>query len=163
GEAAANDSGATTVAEVGAGASAVTSGQAADPDRAPVDGDATLSVAPTAVASAEVMVAWTGPGNGSDYIDIVPRGFTEVRGEISYSYVKSADPSVTLRAPTTAGVYDVRYVLELGTERKVKAIAPLTVTAGEATLEAPAAVTGGDAMSVAWTGPDGRGDYIDIV
>jgi Ca-activated chloride channel homolog len=135
----------------------------ADPNAPPVDGEATLKLAPTAVIGANIDIAWTGPANGGDYVDIVPRGFTDVHGELSYAYVRNSKGSVTVRAPTTAGDYDVRYVVDLAGERKAKAVTPLTVTTAQATLEAPAAANGGDALNVAWTGPNGPGDYIDIV
>jgi Ca-activated chloride channel family protein len=135
----------------------------ADPNAPPVDGEATLKLPPTATVGANIEIAWTGPANGGDYVDIVPRGFTEVRNEISYAYVRNSNGSVTVRAPTTAGDYDVRYIVDLAGERKAKAVTPLSVTAAQATLQAPANATAGDALSVAWTGPNGPGDYIDIV
>lgn len=135
----------------------------ADPSAPPVDGEATLKLPATAVAGANIEIAWTGPANGADYVDIVPRGFADVRNELSYAYVRSSNGSVTVRAPTTAGDYDVRYIVDLAGERKAKAVTPLTVTVAQATLQAPAAATGGDALSVPWTGPNGPGDYIDIM
>ena len=135
----------------------------ADPNSPPVDGEATLKLPASVVTGANIEIAWTGPANGGDYVDIVPRGFADVRNEITYAYVRNSDGSVTVRAPTTAGDYDVRYIVDLAGERKAKAVTPLTVTAAQAMLEAPAAATGGEALSVAWTGPNGPGDYIDIV
>jgi Ca-activated chloride channel family protein len=135
----------------------------ADPNAPPVDGEATLKLSPTAVIGANIDIAWTGPANGGDYVDIVPRGYTDVQGELSYAYVRNSNGSVTVRAPTTAGDYDVRYVVDLAGDRKAKAVTPLTVTTAQATLQAPAAAAGGEALSVVWTGPNGPGDYIDIV
>jgi Ca-activated chloride channel family protein len=136
----------------------------ADPNAPPVDGEATLKFAPTAVAGASVSVAWTGPNNASDYVDLVPRGFAETRNEIVYSYVReSKDGAVSLRAPTAPGDYDVRYIVDLPDGRKAKAVTPLTVTAAQATLQAPATATVGQELRVPWTGPGGHGDYIDIV
>jgi Ca-activated chloride channel homolog len=135
----------------------------AEPNAPPVDGEASLTVAPTAVAGANMNVKWIGPGNGADYIDVVPRGFTQTSSEISYVYVRGSDGAAELRAPTTAGDYDVRYILDLSGKRSVKAVAPLAVTAGQATLKAPATAEAGQALEVVWTGPDGPGDYIDLV
>jgi Ca-activated chloride channel family protein len=129
----------------------------------PVDGEATLTAPATGGAGAVIEVGWTGPGNSSDYIDLVPRGKTETSGEINYAYTRDAIPVAKLRLPTSAGEYDVRYVLDLGSERKVKATAPVTVTAAAATLTAPPKAEGGEPMSIAWTGPSGTGDYVDIV
>ncbi len=69
---------------------------------------ATLS-APSSVASgAVVQVKWSGPGNRNDYIEIVPVGaeadarpITEARAE--------QGTSLSLYAPDSAGLYEVRY------------------------------------------------------
>ena len=129
----------------------------------PVDSDATVTVPATAGVGAEIEAAWTGPGNVGDYIDLVPRGVTATSGEIVYVYAKDAIPVAKLRAPTTPGEYDVRYVLQLAAERKVKATAPLTVSAATATLTVPTTAEGGEPLTIAWVGPAGTGDYIDIV
>jgi Ca-activated chloride channel homolog len=157
-DAAASQSGAsTTTADVGA------TPAPADPNAPPVDGEASLTAPPTAIAGATLNVAWKGPGNGADYVDLVPRGFAEPRNEITYAYVRGSDGVVELRAPTAVGDYDVRYILDLSGKRSVKAVAPLTVSAGEATLKAPATAEAGQALDVAWTGPNGPGDYVDLV
>lgn len=135
----------------------------ANANAAPVDGEATLTLPATVVAGATIPVSWTGPNNSGDYIDLVPRGFAETRNEITYAYVRDSNGAVTVRAPTAPGDYDVRYVVELPDGRKAKAVTPLTVTAAQASLQGPATATGGEALSVQWTGPDGPGDYIDIV
>ncbi len=136
--------------------------QPADPAAPPVDGEAKLTAPATAIAGASVTVGWTGPGNGGDYIDLVPRGYSDVRGEITYAYVRNSNGSVIVRAPTAAGDYDLRYVIDLSGKRSVKAISPLAVSAAVATLVVVAAATTGQALEVSWTGPNGPGDYIDI-
>jgi Ca-activated chloride channel family protein len=137
----------------------------ADPNAPPKDGEASITSPPTAVAGASINVTWTGPGNQGDYIDLVPRGFTNTSGEITYAYVRQTNGTVSLRAPTAPGDYDVRYVLDMGnaTPRVVKAVAPLTITAATATLQAPATAEAGQALEVQWTGPNGKGDYVDLV
>lgn len=130
----------------------------------PIDGDASLTIPASVVAGATMQVTWTGPANGGDYVDIVQRGSAATHGEVSYVYIPADKKNpVDLRAPTSAGDYDVRYIAELSTGRKVKAVAPLTVTAAIATLTVPAGAGGGEPMMLAWTGPNGGGDYIDIV
>jgi Ca-activated chloride channel homolog len=129
----------------------------------PVDGEATLTAPATGGVGSMIEVGWTGPGNSSDYIDLVPRGKTETSGEITYAYTRDAIPVAKLRLPTNAGEYDVRYILDLGSERKVKATASVTVAEAAATLAAPPKAEGGEPMTIAWTGPGGTGDYVDIV
>lgn len=130
----------------------------------PVDGDATLSAPAQVVAGATFEIDWTGPGNADDYIDIVPRGYSASSGEISYVYIKNAEIVGSLAAPLEPGEYDIRYLAELKDGRVVKAVAPLTVTPLAAAFEAPpTAATSGEPLSIKWTGPNYKGDYIDIV
>jgi Ca-activated chloride channel homolog len=137
----------------------------ADPNKPSVDGEASITSPPSAAAGASISVTWTGPANNADYIDLVPRGVTETSNEITYAYVRDGKGAVTLRVPTTPGDYDVRYVLDMGggKPRAVKTVAPLTVTAIAATLQAPATAEAGQALEVQWTGPNGNGDYVDLV
>jgi Ca-activated chloride channel family protein len=129
----------------------------------PVDGAATLKVPASVGAGAPIEAGWTGPGNTGDYIDLVPRGVTATSGEIGYAYARDAVPVAKLRAPTTPGEYDVRYVVQLAGERKVKATAPITVAAATASLTVPPKAEGGEPLTISWTGPAGAGDYIDVV
>jgi Ca-activated chloride channel homolog len=147
-----------------AGGSSAANAPAADPNAPPKDGEAQITVPPSANAGANITVTWTGPGNSGDYIDLVPRGYAQTTGEISYSYVRDSKGTVTLRAPTEAGDYDVRYVLDMVTPpRVVKVVAPLTVTASAATIQASATAEAGQELQVQWTGPNGPGDYVDLV
>ena len=135
----------------------------ADPNAPPVDGEASLKAPATVTGGATFDVTWTGPGNAQDYVDLVPRGDDKTSGEISYYYVRDTKGTVSLHAPVAAGEYDVRYVLDMGTSRSVKARVPLTISEASATLTIPAAAEMGQELSIAWTGPNGKGDYIDLV
>lgn len=87
-------------------------------------------VAPVAVeAGATFGFEWTGPNAGGDYVDLVPRGYAEISGELAYFYTGSSTDgrTGTLTAPDQAGEYDVRYVLNAAGGRKVIARVPLTV------------------------------------
>ena len=144
------------------------SGAAATPGQTlntgtPVDGNATLTVPVTAGAGAEIQVGWTGPANQGDYIDLVPRGTTATSGEITYAYTRDAVPVAKLKVPTNPGDYDVRYILQLENERKIKATSQITVTAVTARITVPDSAEGGEPLSIAWEGPSAQGDYIDIV
>ena len=155
-------SSAAPASDAAAGSATAAAGQGQNTGT-PVDGEATVTAPATAGVGAVIEVGWTGPGNSRDYIDLVPRGKTETSGEINYAYTRDAIPTAKLRLPTSAGEYDVRYILDLGSERKVKATATVPVTAAAATLTAPPKAEGGEPMSIAWTGPAGTGDYIDVV
>lgn len=107
-------------------------------------------------------VTWKGPGNNGDYIDIVPRGYTKTTGELTYQYLRSAEP-VTLRVPGKPGAYDVRYVAAASDGRSVLRTAPLEVSDAKVDLAFNPSAALGEMLSVDWAGPDGSGDYIDIV
>jgi Ca-activated chloride channel homolog len=130
----------------------------------PIDGEATLKAPAQVAAGATFEIDWSGPGNAADYVDIVPRGYTKTSGEITYVYAKDAVLVAELNAPVEPGEYDIRYLAELKDGRVVKATVPLTVTPVAVTLDAPpATATGGEPLSIKWTGPNYKGDYIDIV
>ncbi|MEP1515396.1 MAG: VWA domain-containing protein [Nitratireductor sp.] len=107
-------------------------------------------------------VEWSGPADKNDYLDIVPVGYEETRGELSYAYVKAEETAV-LRAPGEVGDYVVRYVWQGPDKRHVLASAPLNVVDSAAALIAPARVMAGKAFTVDWKGPGTAGDYVDIV
>lgn len=84
--------------------------------------------APSSVAAGEVFLTeWDGPGSPGDYLDIVPAGYEETSGELTYAYVSESD-APRMAAPEEPGSYVIRYVLEGGNEgRSVIASQPLTV------------------------------------
>ncbi|NYT78912.1 VWA domain-containing protein [Alcaligenaceae bacterium] len=116
-------------------------------------------------AGSKFEVEWTGPAGEKDYIDLVPADHKRIGGEITYFYTKplEAGEPGELKAPTKAGQYLVRYVLKGSGAGSVIARQPLTVTAAEASVKAPESVEAGSKFDVAWTGPAGEKDYIDLV
>lgn len=111
-------------------------------------------------------VSWRGRAGGGgtyeDYIDIVPHGYTETSGELSYTYLSAGNP-LTIRAPVEAGDYDIRLVLEGTDGRHVRYTAPLSVAQATAALAAPSAVRPGAEFPVHWSGPAEHADYVDLV
>lgn len=128
---------------------------------------ATASVAlpPKIGAGTSITVAWRGPNNQGDYVDLVPAGFSETSGEISYFYTGTSEDGETgtLRAPGAPGHYQVRYVMQASDGKRVLASQAVEVTATEAGVTAPETVTIGSRFQVDWNGPDGQGDYVDLV
>lgn len=126
------------------------------------DSDTAL-VAPATVPIGKAFeVTWKGPGQAGDYIDIVPAGYAEFSGELSYAYVESGNP-VSIRAPGNAGSYALRYVLEAPDGRKLLAELPLNVVEARASLAFQPTVMAGTVLDINWTGPAAAGDYIDLV
>lgn len=128
--------------------------------RLPIVVDVEASVQPpeTGVAGATVRVSWTGPDDSGDYVSVARPDAGDIRYE-TYTYTDRGNP-LQLRLPAEAGEYEVRYVNEK--TRKVLARAPITVTAVEASVEAPATGVAGDTIRLAWSGPDYEGDYISV-
>src|SRR5690606_33931104 len=58
------------------------------------------------------------------------------------------------------GIYEVRYLS--GAERRPLASASVNVTEPVVTLDAPSEVAAGAVFTVAWTGPNGAGDYLGL-
>jgi Ca-activated chloride channel homolog len=117
-------------------------------------------LAPDEVAGGTVFsVAWNGPDGSGDYVTIQEVGAGNWSGE-DYFDTSTGSPG-ELVAPIKAGSYEIRYVS--GTGAVVQATRPISVLELEATIDGPDEVSDGDQFEVAWTGPDGPGDYITIV
>jgi Ca-activated chloride channel family protein len=130
--------------------------------RAPLeltDADISLTVPATAPAGSRVTVTWTATVNPRDYVTIVPMGAPDDQVDV---YKRAGgDPSTTIKAPESPGLYEVRYVLSEG--RRLMARAPLELTALSATLEAPDEVVAGAPFDVSWQGPQRRRDRVELV
>lgn len=119
----------------------------------------TLSVPETVVAGAAFPINWSGVVNARDFITIVPAGADE--GKIDTHMRTRDDLQGTLNAPGTAGLYEVRYVLDEG--RRTLVAAMVEVTEPEAVINAPESVLAGAEFDVTWGTPiDGR-DFVTIV
>lgn len=117
-------------------------------------------LAPDEVGGGTVFeVAWNGPDGPGDYITIVPVG-AAVADYMSYDNTSSGSPA-ELVAPIKSGAYEIRYVT--GNPREVMLTRPITVLEVSASVDGPDSVKAGTKFEVAWTGPDGPGDYITIV
>ncbi len=122
-----------------------------------VDITATLTAPASVDAGGELTLTWTGPGYPGDFISIDAVGVDD-RQYGAYAYA-TGSPAV-IQAPDQAGNYVVRYHMA-GTYRVIGST-PLVVGGVSASVTAPASVAAGAPVEVAWTGPDGQGDYISI-
>lgn len=105
-------------------------------------------------------VEWTGPNGERDYVTIVAAGSTKWTNEPYFATGSTPSPG-TLTAPSTPGAFELWYVS--GADATVLARVAITVSAFVGTIDAPDSVAGGTVFEVAWTGPNGPGDYITIV
>lgn len=127
------------------------------------DAEVALMAEPTIGIGEPLTVEWRGPDNPSDYVDIVPRGYTRTNGEKAYVYTRDNPDTLTIRVPGTAGAYDLRYVAQAGDGKKVLKTLPLDVTETSVDLAFNPAISLGGVLVVDWSGPGTQGDYIDIV
>jgi Ca-activated chloride channel family protein len=120
---------------------------------------ATVTGPAEVVAGTRFDASWTGPDGPGDYISILPAGAATWNNE-AYFYT-SGGSSGSLTAPLTEGPHEVVYIT--GHDRVILARRPITVTALEVSLRAPAVVARGSEFEVTWNGPDGSGDYVSIL
>ncbi|MFV1996340.1 MAG: hypothetical protein ACC661_12960, partial [Verrucomicrobiales bacterium] len=121
---------------------------------------ATLQVPESVIAGSDFEVVWSGPANTRDFIAVVGKG-AKAGDYINYFYAQPEKPADKLRAPETAGEYEVRYMT--AQDKRILASVPLIVTATSATVKAPAEVVSQMDFMVEWTGPANKSDFVAIV
>lgn len=121
--------------------------------------DAALKAPATVAAGAKFQVSWTGPDNPRDFVTLVKAGAAEKSFE-RYEYT-TGGATLTFTAPDVPGSYELRYAT--GQDYLTLARAPITVSAVNGSLTAPASVVAGDTFKVSWKGPDAPRNFITIV
>jgi Ca-activated chloride channel family protein len=110
-------------------------------------------------------VAWIGPGDNRDSIEIFDPAGNNGNGRVAYSKRVTNDDYdkrvVKLIAPAKAGGYQIRYWS--GDSSSVLAMQPVTIVETEVTITAPDKVAAGESFTVAWVGPGATRDSIDVV
>lgn len=119
----------------------------------------TLGAPAEVVAGAMLDVVWTGPDNTGDYITVVALDTPDGRWG-NYSNTSAGSPLKVL-TPIMEGDAELRYMTGQG--HRVLGRRPIRIAAAAVTLEAPAECAPGKPVSIAWTGPNNRGDYITVV
>ncbi|MHA1524593.1 MAG: vWA domain-containing protein [Alphaproteobacteria bacterium] len=120
---------------------------------------ASLQAPATAPAGSQVEIAWQGPNNKNDYVDIAENG-AKNRKYLFYRYTAKGSP-VSVQMPDRAGTFELRYVT--GKSRKILARRPITLSPISASLEAGSEISAGKLFSVTWQGPNNKNDYIVVV
>lgn len=108
---------------------------------------------------ATMKVVWTGPGAIGDRIAMLLFGDDSKTAVITVRLPLAREP-VVLEAPVVPGTYQLAYLT--GGGEVTLAQRPIVVIASMVTLAAPASVTAGDDIEVAWEGPDGRFDELRL-
>jgi len=121
--------------------------------------EATLEAPAEIVLGKPVTITWSGPNDPGDFVTIVMQGTPDAANG-NYAETKQGSP-LDVTVPTTPGDAEVRYVTGQG--HRVLARRPLRILPAEVSLSAPDEAVGGTTISVDWTGPDNKGDYVTIV
>ncbi len=119
----------------------------------------TLSAPEECVAGSEFSVEWSGPGNQGDYITIVLKDAAD--GSYGNYTNTSQASTLVITALIEPGDAEIRYMSGQGAQ--VLARIPIRIVAAEINLEAPPHAEAKSNVSIEWTGPNNKGDYITIV
>ncbi|MCB1394392.1 MAG: VWA domain-containing protein [Rhodobacter sp.] len=119
---------------------------------------ATLTAPASGPAGDMVSVAWDGPSGEGDYISVVAPDAGPL-DHLTYAWTADGNP-VGLRLPAQPGDYVIRYVLASASQ--VLAEVPVTVTAQQQALTAPASAPIGATVMVEWQGGGHDDDYLDV-
>lgn len=119
-------------------------------------------VAPDTVAiGTPFKIDWQGPSGSNEFITLVPADAPEGNyGDYQYTRGQGSG-SIKLTTPSEAGGYELRFLS--GSTYKTLARRPLQVGDIESSLEFPASVDAGSAISISWKGPGNPRDFITIV
>ncbi len=119
----------------------------------------TLDAPETAVAGSTIRIGWSTPVHARDLVTIVPVG-TDA-GDVGNHLRVRGRLEGDLRAPSAPGLYEVRYVLDVG--RGTLAVASIEVTEPGVTLTAPEVVAAGSLVDVGWSSVINARDLVTIV
>ncbi|MGH1412150.1 MAG: VWA domain-containing protein [Pelagimonas sp.] len=122
-----------------------------------VDAVVSLSFQAEAQVGETINIEWSGPANTGDFISV-----HTAEGDVwAINDVNTAQGSpLQLRMPHKPGDYEIRY--QLSEEREIIRRDPITITAAQVSLTAPAQAEIGQTIDVTWDGPGNRGDFISV-
>jgi len=117
-----------------------------------------LSTADQAAAGSDLLVEWTGPDYGNDYVSVAEIGDAHNK-YVNYTYTREGSP-LKLQMPTEPGTYELRYVMYQ--DRTVMATRQIEVVDIAFDVSAPDSAIAGETILVEWVGGDYQNDFISI-
>jgi len=107
----------------------------------------------------DIRIAWTGPGNSYDRIELHPVGAAADAQPVKSQALLGKSP-IAFRLPEEPGEYELHYALRQ-TDRVI-AVRPITVGGVETSLDAPETATASTTLAVGWVGPGNDYDQIGL-
>ena len=121
---------------------------------------ASVSGPATAMAGDTVAIKASGPEGSAHWIGFAPVG-SAAGTYLEYVRPQGSTTEATLMAPTEAGDFELRYVLN--EDEKIIASQPIRITPAIAKLESPQSMTSRDDISVRFSGPRHARHWIGFV
>ena len=118
--------------------------------------EASLDAPGTAPAGGTLDVDWTGPDADGDRITLARQG--AAAGDILAVTLTRRGTPATLRLPDETGIFELRY--EQYEPQRILVTRQISLTATEASITAPVAVSLDERFEIDWTGPAGPQDEI---
>lgn len=118
--------------------------------------EASLDAPGTAPAGGTLDVDWTGPDADGDRITLARQG--AAAGDILAVTLTRRGTPATLRLPDETGMFELRY--EKYEPQRILVTRQISLTATEASITAPVAVSLDERFEIDWTGPAGPQDEI---
>ncbi len=125
------------------------------------DSEVAIFAPETVGVGQEFELTWRGPGNKTDYIDMVPPEQTKTNTQIDYAYTNAE--VLELQAPTLPGERKLRYIASGSDGERVMISVPIMIEEVRGEVAFDPSVELGSVLEVNWTGPGGKLDYVDIV
>ncbi len=130
--------------------------------RAPVsvvDVETTLEAPQRAQMGSPIDIAWTGPGNSYERIELHPSGAADDAKALAGATVLGSSP-VRMNLPEVSGEHELRYVTRQA--KRILTRRPITLYGVEASLQIPAQADVGATIEISWEGPGNQYDLLAL-
>jgi len=119
----------------------------------------TLDAPERAAMGSSIEVSWQGPDGKGDYITVINADADDIKYG-KYAYTKGG-PRLKLQMPDQPGQYEIRY--RSGQSKNVLARRVIEIEVVNTTISVPDSISISQVVEIAWTGPDGKNDFITVI
>ena len=124
-----------------------------------VDVETTLEAPPRAPMGSPIDIAWTGPGNSYEQIQLHAVGAPDDAKALAGATVLGKSP-VRMNLPELSGEFELRYLTRQA--KRVLARQPITLFGVQASLTLPAQADVGATIEITWEGPGNQYDLLAL-